>query len=169
MASKENHTWIIEEKTPEITEKLETVELVEGDPTKMTQVGTSLNLQKKKEIINFLKDNLDIFTWSHEDMPGILADIIQHHLNVDPEKKLVSREETCQQRRRVFALERNKIVMDNVNKQLTANFIRKVYYPEWLANVVMVKKANEKWRMCVDFMDLNSSCSKDSFPLPRID
>ena len=59
--------------------------------------------------------------------------------------------------------------MDNVNKQLTANFIRKVYYPEWLANVVMVKKANEKWKMCVDFMDLNSACLKDSFPLPRID
>ena len=93
MASKENHIWIIEEKTLEITEKLETVELVEGDPTKMTQVGTSLNLQTKKEIINFLKDSLDIFAWSHEDMPGIPADIIQHHLNVDPEKKLVSREE----------------------------------------------------------------------------
>ena len=43
-----------------------------------------------------------------------------------------------------FALERNKIVMDKVNKRLTANFIREVYYPEWLANVVMVKKANEK-------------------------
>ena len=38
--------------------------------------------------------------------------------------------------------------MDKVNKLLVANFIRKVYYPEWLANVVMVKKANGKWRMC---------------------
>ena len=44
LASKENHTWMIEEKTPEIAEKLETVELVEGDPTKTTQVGMSLNL-----------------------------------------------------------------------------------------------------------------------------
>ena len=59
--------------------------------------------------------------------------------------------------------------MDKVNKRLTANFIREVYYLEWLANIVMVKKANEKWRMCVDFMDLNSACSKHSFPLPRID
>ena len=84
---KENHTLMIEEKTPEIAEKLEMVELVEGDPTKTTQVGTSLNLQTKKEIISFLKDNLDVFAWSHEDMPGIPANIIQHHLNVDPEKK----------------------------------------------------------------------------------
>ena len=78
---------MIEEKTPEIAEKLEMVELVEGDPTKTTQVGTSLNLQTKKEIISFLKDNLDVFAWSHEDMPGIPANIIQHYLNVDPEKK----------------------------------------------------------------------------------
>ena len=59
--------------------------------------------------------------------------------------------------------------MDKVNKLLVANFIREVYYPEWLANVVMVKKANRKWRMYVDFMDLNQACPKDSFPLPRID
>ena len=59
--------------------------------------------------------------------------------------------------------------MDEVNKLLAANFIREVYYPEWLANIVMVKKANGKWRMCIDFTDLKSACLKDSFPLPRID
>ena len=51
----------------------------------------------------------------------------------------------------------------------TAQFIREVYYPDWLANVVMVKKANGKWRMCVDFTDLNKACPKDSYPLPCID
>ena len=59
--------------------------------------------------------------------------------------------------------------MDEVNKLLAANFIRDAHYPEWLANVAMVKKANGKWRMCVDFTDLNQACPKDSFPLPRID
>ena len=57
-------------------EALEMIELVEGDPTKTTKVGTNLDLQTKKDIISFLKDNLDIFAWSHEDMPGILANII---------------------------------------------------------------------------------------------
>ena len=56
-----------------------------------------------------------------------------------------------------------------MEKLLEAGFIREVFYPEWLANVVMVKKNNDKWRMCVDFIDLNKACSKDSFPLPRID
>ena len=50
-----------------------------------------------------------------------------------------------------------------------SSFIREVHYPEWLANVVLVKKANGKWRMCMDFTDLNKACPKDSFPLPRID
>ena len=48
------------------------------------------------------------------------------------------------------------------------SFIREVYYPDWLANVVMVKKNNGKWRMCVNFTDLNRACPKDSYP-PRID
>ena len=71
-------------------------------------------------------------------MPGISVDVIQHYLNVNPERKPV------QQRRRVFAPKCNKAIMDEVDKLLTTNFIWKVYYPDWLANVVMVKKANEK-------------------------
>ena len=59
--------------------------------------------------------------------------------------------------------------MEEVEKLLTVGFIREVYYPEWLANVVMVKKFNRKWRMCMDFTDLNNACPKDSFPLPKID
>ena len=59
--------------------------------------------------------------------------------------------------------------MEEVEKLLDAGFIREVYYPKWLANVVMVKKFNGKWKMCVDFTDLNNACTKDSFPPPRID
>ena len=91
----------------------------------------NLSPEMREGIVSFMKDNLDVFAWSHLDMPGIPASIIQHRLNVDPEKKPV------QQRRMVFAPERNKAVMDEVNKLLAANFIREVHYPEWLANVVM--------------------------------
>ena len=58
--------------------------------------------------------------------------------------------------------------MEEVEKLLTTGFIREVYYPKWLANIVMVKKSNGKWRMWVDFTNLNNACPKDSFPLPRI-
>ena len=76
---------------------------------------------------------------------------------------------TVQQRRRAFDLERDQAVTEEVTKLLTTSFIREVYYPDWLTNVVLVKKANEKWRMWMDFTDLNKACPKDSFPLPRID
>ena len=59
--------------------------------------------------------------------------------------------------------------MDEVNKLLAVDFICEVYYSDWLANIVLVKKTNGKWRMCVDFIDLNKAYSKDNFPLPRID
>ena len=96
-------------------------------------------------------------------MPGIDPSVITHRLNVCPSFKLV------QQKKRVFALERDNAIKDEVQKLIAVKFIREVYYPDWLANVVMVKKANGKWRMCVNFTDLNKACPKDSNPLPRID
>ena len=50
-----------------------------------------------------------------------------------------------------------------------ARAIKGVFYPEWLANTVVVKKKNGKWRVCVDFTDLNKACPKDPFPMPKID
>ena len=96
-------------------------------------------------------------------MLDISPEVIQHRLNMNPERKPV------QQRRRAFAPERDQAVTEEVTKLLTVSFIKEVYYPDWLANVVLVKKENWKWRMCVDFTDLNRACPKDSFPLPRID
>ena len=162
LVSKENHTWIIEERNPKMIEALETVELVGGEPRKVTNVGANLSPDMKKGIVEFLKRNLDVFAWSHKDKPSILENVIQHQLNVDSGKNPI------QQRRRVFAPERNNAIMDQVNKLLIAKFICEVYYPEWLANIIMVKKANRKWRMFMNFTDLNQVCLKDSFPLPRI-
>ena len=96
-------------------------------------------------------------------MPGIDRKIIQHYLNVNLECKPV------QQKKRIFALECNKAVIEEVEKLLEADFIKEVFYPDWLENVVMVKKSNGKWRMCVNFTNLNKAYPKDSFPLSRID
>ena len=96
-------------------------------------------------------------------MGGIDPTIITHRLNVSPSFKPVK------QKRRSFTPERQKAINEEVGKLLQAGAIREVEYPEWLANVVLVKKANDKWRLCVDFTDVNKACPKDSFPLPRID
>jgi hypothetical protein len=113
--------------------------------------------------MQFLRENADVFAWSHEDMPGISTKVMVHKLNVNPSIHPVK------QKRRVFAPERNTVVMEEVDKLLMEGFIREVYYLEWLANVVMVKKSNGKWRICVDFTDLNKAFPKDSYLFPRID
>ena len=56
-----------------------------------------------------------------------------------------------------------------MKKLLNAKLIREIQYPDWIANVVMVKKSTEKWRTCIDYIDLNKACPKDSFPLSKID
>ena len=153
---------MVKEELKESSQELEEVNLVDGDTTKVIKVGTGLSTVLKSKIVEFLNQNLDVFAWTHEDMTGIDSEVIEHKLNVDPTKKPV------QQKRRVFAPEWNKTVMEEVEKLLIARFIQEVYYPEWLANVIMVKKSNGKWHMCVDFTDLNRAFPKDSFPLPRI-
>ena len=158
-------TMNIEERriVAEPTEVLENITLDDSDIEKYTRVGAELEENTKKDLVQFLKKNVDVFAWSHEDMPDIDLRVITHRLNVSPSFKPI------RQKKRVFAPERDNAIKDEVHKLMAEKFIREVYYPDWLANVVMVKKANGKWRMCVDFTDLNKACPKDSNPLPRID
>ena len=88
LATRENYTWIIGEEENKV-EALETVALVEDGTAKTTRIGTTLSPEMRTRLIEFLKENLDVFTWSHEDMPGISPKIIQYKLNVDLERKPV--------------------------------------------------------------------------------
>ncbi|XP_075645045.1 uncharacterized protein LOC142616039 [Castanea sativa] len=84
LATKENHTWTIEEENEDKVKALEAVELVKGETAKMTRIGTTLSPEMRTKLIQFLRENLDVFAWIHEDMPGISPKVIQHKLNVDP-------------------------------------------------------------------------------------
>jgi hypothetical protein len=96
-------------------------------------------------------------------MPGIDKNIITHKLSISPGTKPIS------QKKRKVGEERRNTIIEEVTKLKEAGFITEIRYPLWMANVVMVKKANGKWRMCVDFTDLNKACPKDPYPLPSID
>ena len=96
-------------------------------------------------------------------MGGIDPTVITHRFNVSPSFKPVK------QKRRSFTPERQKAINEEVDKLLQEDAIREVEYLEWLANVVLVKKSNSKWQLCIDFTDINRACPKDSFPLPQID
>jgi hypothetical protein len=112
-------------------------------------------VNKKKTLLRFLFNNKDIFASSANDLCGVNRDVIEHSLNVDPAIRPMKK------KLRKMSDDKAEGARNEVKMLLSAGVIRQVTYPEWLANTVMVKKANGKWRMCIDFMDV--------FPLLRID
>ena len=88
---------------------------------------------------------------------------ICHYLNVNP--IVVPKKQPPQRSSKEHA----EVVKEEVINFKCAGAIKEVLYPEWLANTVVVKKKSGKWRVCVDFTDLNKTCPKDPFPIPRID
>jgi hypothetical protein len=88
--------------------------------------------------------------------------VIENALNVDPSAR------TCKQKLHKMFEDKAKGAKAEVKRLLSVGAIREVAYMEWLANIVMVKKSSGKWRMCIDFIDLNKTCPKDEYSLPRI-
>ena len=147
---------------PEPSEELKPMQL-DDDPEHLTYIGSKLAEDLKSLLIHFLKQNKDFIGWKQEDIGGIDPAIITHRLNVSPSFK------PFKQKRTSFAPERQKAINEEVGKLLQAGAIREVEYLEWLANVILIKKVNGKWRLCINFTDVNRTCPKDSFPLPQID
>ncbi|GKB08112.1 hypothetical protein Tco_0836396 [Tanacetum coccineum] len=132
-------------------------------PEQTVTIGGSLSKKGRMELCNLLKDNLDIFAWKPVDMTGVPRSIAEHRLNI---------REGCQpirQKRRGQAPDMYKAIQEEVAKLVEDEIMREVHYHDWLSNLVMVKKHDGSWRMCVDFTDLNKSCPKDCYPLPKID
>jgi hypothetical protein len=96
-------------------------------------------------------------------MPGVLRELAEHSLHVWPDAKPVK------QSLRPFAEEKRKAIGEEIGRLLAAVFIMEVFYPEWLANPVLVLKKNNTRRMCIDYTSLNKACPKDPFALPRIE
>jgi hypothetical protein len=114
-------------------------------------------------LVDFLRANADIFAWSPSDMPGIPREVAEHSFDILPHSRAV------QQRLRRFDKERRRAIGVELRKLLESGFIKEVFHPTWLANPILVKKKNGKWRMCVDYTSLNKACPKVPFPLPHID
>ena len=104
-----------------------------------------------------------MFAWNAYKALGVDPNFICHHLNVNP--SVTPRKQPP----RHLSKDHSNAVRDEVRKLKQVGAIKEVFYPEWLANTVVVKKKNGKWRVCVDFTDLNKAYPKDPFPLPQID
>jgi len=151
-----------EENRPTFDEPLTTI-TVGADRLHTTRIGLASSQEVREELERVLLANADLFAWSPEDMSGIDPDFMCHRLALLPQVKPVP------QRKRKMGEKRRTAIESEVSQFARVGFIRKVIYTTWLANVVMVKKGSSKWRICVDYTDLNKACSKDTYLLPNID
>ena len=144
----------------EPVEELTPVVLDEEHLDRKVYIESSFSKDLVRQLIDFLKHNMDIFAWSHADLEGIDPEVATHRLNVHPRHKPV------RQKLRGTSTERGQVMDKEVGKLIENGAVKEVAYPEWLSNVVMVTKANGKWRFYVEFTELNKACPKDSYPLP---
>ncbi|GKV16373.1 hypothetical protein SLEP1_g27025 [Rubroshorea leprosula] len=151
------------EQKAEPVEPIETVPLNPDVPERTVKIGTKLTEEERAELLEFLRVNQDVFAWTTDKMPGIPAELTVHKLSTDPTRRPVV------QKRRLFGPEKQAAIDEEIQKLLQAGFIRRVEYSEWVSNPVLVKKSNGRWRMCIDFTNLNDACPKDPHPLPSVE
>ena len=127
------------------------------------RIGKSLQVEDRVEVLLSLIQNLDVFAWNLYEVPRVDPTFITHWLIGDPPVT------PKKQKSRRLAKPHVEAVKEEVKKLKQARAIKEVFFPEWLSNTVVVKKKIEKWRVCVDFTDLNRACSKDPFRVLKID
>ncbi|XP_070023137.1 uncharacterized protein [Nicotiana sylvestris] len=134
----------------------------DAENAKEMQISIHLSPSKKKEHTEFLKEYEDIFAWSYDDMAGLSRSIVAHKLLTNPTCPPVKR------KLRKFKPDMSLKIKEEVNKQIKAKVLKVVEYPTWLANIVSVPKKGGKFRVCVNYGDLNRASPKDGFPFPKI-
>ena len=112
--------------------------IISDDPERFFQVGSQLPFREKEGLIGFLKKSVDVFAWDDYDAPGIDPNFICHHLNVDP--SATPKKQPPQRPSKEHA----NAIKDEVRKLKQAGAIKEVFYPEWLANTMVVKKKSRK-------------------------
>ncbi|XP_074591091.1 uncharacterized protein LOC141846979 [Curcuma longa] len=135
--------------------------IIPEKPDQVTYIAADLPPELQAQLLTCLTKNRDIFAWSSSEVVGVAPTVMEHKLNVTPGARPVK------QKRRHFSAEQDKIIREETDKLLKAGQIREIQFPTWLANVVLVPKPGGKWRVCIDFRDLNKACPKDCYPLPE--
>ncbi|GJX62496.1 hypothetical protein Tco_0295396 [Tanacetum coccineum] len=140
---------------------LEKVVIHDDYPDQTITIRGNLSAEYISGLIKILRKHADAFAWTPADMTGIPRFIAEHELKTYPHIELRV------QQKRSIAPDRRKVVKEEVAEWLKAGIVRRVRYPTWVANPVLVKKPDGSWRMCIDFKDLNKACPKRPIPYTR--
>jgi hypothetical protein len=146
-----------------LADELEEVDIGPGDKPRPTFVSKKLRLCLRELMIALLKEYADYFVWDYTEMSGLDRSIVEHRLPLKNGFWLF------QQQARQMKVEVLVEVKKEVEKMLEAGFIRPYRYAEWISSVVPVQKKDGRWRVYVDFRDLNRATPKDEYPMPVAD
>jgi hypothetical protein len=152
-----------EKKPPQSSTEGKRVPLDPAVPNMIVIIGEYLNNQDKDKLLAYLERKKDAFMLSSLDLVGVRSNVIENSLNISTSVR------PKKQKLRKMSDDNAKAMKAKVQRLLEARFIEPIYYPTWLANVVLVKNINGKWRICIDFTSLNKAYPKDDIRLPRID
>ncbi|KAK1605721.1 hypothetical protein QYE76_029394 [Lolium multiflorum] len=141
-------------------DELEEVDIGPGDKPRPTFISKKLDPQLRGQMIALLKEYPDCFAWDYTEMPGLDRSIIEHRLPLKKGFRLF------QQRARQMRAEILEEVKKEIEKMLAAGFIRPCRYAEWISSIVPVEKKDGRWRVAIDFRDLNRATPKDEYPMP---
>eukprot|EP00253_Pinus_taeda_P013845 PITA_13845 len=136
---------------------------IEIEPGKTLNINTNLTLEQETKLIHILTKHKNAFAWDYPDMKGIDPQLCTHYIYVENDAKLV------RQPQRRLNPHLKEVVKAELQKLLDVNFIYPISDSKWVSLLVVVPKKNGKWRICVDYRELNKATQKDHFPFPFID
>lgn len=122
------------------------------DPSQVIKIWDQLDPKLESALISFLLANTDVFAWQPSDMSGLSRQVIEHYLCLCPGARPIK------QKVRRQVPDQKKFIQEEVERLQKAGFIWEVLHPDWIANPVVLPKANGDRRMCTDFSDIGTPC-----------
>jgi len=136
---------------------------IEIFPGKTLNINKNLEKSQQEKLVKILQRHSSAYAWEYTDMKGISPNTCTHHIYIEENCKPI------RQPQRRMNPNLREIVKEELQKLLNVNFIYPISDSQWVSPLVIVPKKNGKWRVCIDYRELNKATLKDHFPLPFID
>jgi len=137
--------------------------IVEIELGKTLNINANLTSNQETKLIHLLRKYKEAFAWDYPDMKGIDPQLFTHHIYIEKDVRPV------RQPQRILNPHLKDVVKAELQKLLDVNIIYPISYSKWVSPLMVVPKKSWKWRICVDYRELNKATQKDHFPLPFTD
>jgi ribonuclease HI len=151
-----------EESKEKLCDHLEVNIGSEKEP-RMIKVGKTTPIEERKEIVKLLKEYRDVLAFSYDELKVYREEVIQHVIPLKEETK------PFRHKLRQMNPKLAPLVQQELQKMLEAGIIAQTRHSSWCSNLVVARKKNGKIRLCIDFRNLNIACTKDHYPLPKME